>query len=113
MLHDSGVNLTFAAAAQALHARSARGNPDFWYVKLGYIFSPFKIGKTALAIDYFENADVLAGGDFGQGYGAFVVQNIDQVATELYFGVRNYAYDQNGANFQDILAVLTGLRVKF
>lgn len=113
VLHSSGLNLTFAAGARARHATLARGNEDFWYVKLGYLFNPFGIGKLALAVDYTENSDMLLGGDFGRAYGLFVVQHIYGAATDIYFGVRNYAYDQDGANFHDILAVLTGVRVKF
>lgn len=46
-------------------------------------------------------------------YGAFVVQNIDRAGTELYLGVRNHELDRPAANFDDILAVLAGARVKF
>jgi hypothetical protein len=48
-----------------------------------------------------------------RGVGAFVVQNLDPVATELYFGYRHFDLSRDGADFDPINAVLTGARVKF
>lgn len=112
-LHDSGLNATFAAGVQKRQATTSADDPDFWYVKLGYKFSPFKFGTTALAVDYAENSDILVAGDYGRAYGVFAVQSIAKLATEIYLGVRNHEYDQDSANFDDILAVMFGLRVKF
>ncbi len=112
-LHDSGLNATFAAGVQKRHATVSLDDPSFWYAKLGYRFSPFSFGTTALAADYVENSDILQDGDFGRSYGFFLVQNIDKVATELYFGIRNHEYDQNTAKFDDILAVMAGARIRF
>ena len=82
-------------------------------MKLGYEFNPFSFGSTAFSIDYEENSDIQASGDYGQSYGLVAVQSIEKIGTDFYAGVRNYAYDQNGANFDDILAVMIGTRVKF
>lgn len=112
-LHESGLNATFAASARYLTAATPLGNPDFWYLKLGYILVPFSFGATAIAVDYGRNTDILMGGDFGRAVGAFLVQNVDRAAAELYLGLRNYSYDQRGANFDDISVLLTGMRVKF
>jgi len=116
--HSSGFNLTGAAGVQDIQAGATNPNRDpvFWYAKLGYIWGG-GIGDTAIAIDYTvaeEIEDSLAAtGDEFTSYGAFVVQNIDGISTELYLGVRNHELDRVGQNFDDILAVLGGVRVKF
>ncbi len=109
-LHDSGLN---AAIAGSVRARAKGADANFWYIKLGYIFDPFSFGATALAVDYEENSDILQAGDFGRAVGVFAVQFIDPIAAEIYLGVRNYSYRQRHTAFDDILAVLAGMRVKF
>ena len=91
-----------------------RNDSSFFYVKLGYLrkFYP-KLGDTALAIDYFHGDDQSATGDDSQSYGAFIVQNFDRIATEFYIGGRLYDLDRPGARFQNIVAVLSGARIKF
>ncbi len=113
VLHESGLNLTYAAGVQLLQTKGSGDSPDFWYLKLGYLFNPFSFGATALAVDYVENSDIKVAGDYGSSYGFLAVQNVKKAGTEFYVGVRNYAYDQNGANFDDILAVMMGARIKF
>jgi hypothetical protein len=54
-----------------------------------------------------------ADGDEATSYGAFLVQNLEPVATQLYLGVRNHALDRPGGDFDDLFAILTGARVKF
>lgn len=118
ILHASGFNVTAAAGVQDLQAGAANPNRDpfFWYAKLGYIWGG-GIGDTAFAVDYTvaeEIEDSLAAtGDEFTAYGAFVVQNVDKIATELYFGIRNHELDRTGQNFDDIFAVLAGARIKF
>ncbi len=109
-LHESGLNATVAAS---IRARVNREDADFWYLKLGYLFHPFSFGATALAVDYEENSDILQAGDSGRAMGAFAVQFIDPIAAEIYLGARLFAYGQKQTTFDDILAVLAGMRVKF
>ncbi|MCK5621606.1 MAG: hypothetical protein KAJ11_04880, partial [Alphaproteobacteria bacterium] len=89
-------------------------DPFFWYVKVGYIWGG-GIGNTAFAIDYIQADEVDSGSveDEATSYGAFVVQAVDKIGTELYLGARQYQLDRVGFNFDDITAVMAGARVKF
>ncbi len=115
LLHvNSGVSLTLAAAQTDLSDTTDTRDPTFGYVKLGYQTNGLtSLGKTAFAVDYSLNEDTGVLGDEATSYGLFAVQSIDRVGTDLYLGVRNYEYEQPGAEFEDISAVLTGARIKF
>lgn len=108
--HSSGFNVTAAAGQQDLQV--GVGDPFFWYAKLGYIWAG-GIGDTAFAVDYADADDVAQLDDEFNAIGAFVVQNVDAISTELYLGVRNHELDRPGSDFDDIFAVLGGVRVKF
>ncbi len=108
--HSSGFNVTAAAGQQDLQVGTR--DPFFWYAKLGYIWGG-GIGDTAFAIDYAAADDVAQLNDEFTAIGAFVVQNVDRIATELYLGVRSHELDRPGSNFDDIVAVLAGARIKF
>lgn len=41
------------------------------------------------------------------------MQRIDKIATELYLAVRNHELDRSGTEFDDVLALLGGARIKF
>lgn len=118
VLHDSGFNFTGAGGVQDIQAGATNPtrDPVFWYAKAGYLWNG-GIGKTAFAIDYTQAEEIqdelAASNDEFTAYGAFVVQGIDKIGTELYLGVRNHELDRTGSNFDDILAVLAGARVKF
>lgn len=113
VLHDSGLNLTFAAGERDLDTRLAGDDPFTYYVKAGYQFQPFDFGKSAVAIDYGITDDLAADGDEFATWGAFWVQKIDKIATELYFGYRNHDLDRPGVSVEDIDVVVVGARVKF
>lgn len=117
-LHASGINLTVAAGNMDFTSPAAvaagRLDSSFWYVKLGYLNNFLTdIGKTGIAVDYFNGDDQAANNDEGQSFGVFLVQNLDKVATELYVGGRVYDLDRMGRDFDDIAAVLAGARIKF
>jgi hypothetical protein len=112
-LHSSGLSLTFAAGTQDLDNRVSGDDPASYYIKGGYQFKPISIGKTYLSADYATIDDLAAVGDEANSWGAFVVQKIDKIATELYFGYRNHELDRSGASNDDIRVVVAGLRVKF
>ncbi|MEL6683206.1 MAG: porin [Pseudomonadota bacterium] len=109
---DTGLSLTLAGGNQEFDA----GGDDvtFAYVKAGYQTDALtSLGKTALAVDYAENENVLALDDQATSYGLLAVQKIDAVGTEVYLGVRNYELDVPGETFDDVTAVLAGARIKF
>lgn len=112
-LHASGLNATVAAGSRDFNAMG-RLNSTFFYAKLGFLrnfLTP--IGKTGLAVDYFQGEDQAANGDEGTVHGAYFVQNIDKIATQLYVGGRVFDLDRPGVAYDDILGILAGARVKF
>ena len=113
VLFQSGLNFTAALGTRDLDT-PGRDEPFFYYVKAGQRLDVFDIGSTALAIDITQADEVNADGEEFTSYGAFVVQNLDPVATELYLGVRNHTLDTpGGSDPDDIIAVLAGARIKF
>jgi predicted porin len=112
LLLANGFNVTGAAGWRDFDD-GGRDDGRFIYGKLGYRTHPFSIGETAFAIDGYYGEDIGADGDEAKEVGAFVVQNLDPVATELYFGYRYFDLSRDGADFDPINAVLTGARVKF
>ena len=112
LLHSSGQNLTLAGGVRDLKD-SDRDDPSFFYTKLGYRTSLCKLGDTAVSIDYGSNDDVKVDGDEAESFGAHLVQYIDKWATEFYLSFRNYDLDRDNTVYEDVNALLSGLRVKF
>ena len=113
VLLQSGLSFTAAAGTRDLDNRSG-DDPIFYYGKIGQNLDLFDIGQTALSVDFAKTDDLDADGDEFTSYGAFVVQNLDPVATELYLGVRNHALEVSGSSDpDDLIAVLAGARIKF
>ena len=109
---DTGLSLTLAGGNREFDA----GGDDvtFGYVKAGYqTESIASFGKMAFAIDYAMNENALGLSDESTSYGFQAVQNIEAVGTDLYLGVRNNELDQPGQDFDDVLVVLAGARIKF
>ena len=112
LLHSSGLNLTLAGGVRDLKD-SDRDDPTFFYTKLGYRTSICKLGDTAFSIDYGSNDDVSVDGDEAESFGGQLVQYIDKWATEFYLSFRNYDLDRSDTDYEDVNALLSGLRVKF
>jgi predicted porin len=112
LLLAGGFNVT-AAAGWRDFDDGGRDDGKYIYGKLGYLLDWFAIGRTALALDAYYGRDVGADGDKAFETGAFAVQYLDPIATELYVGYRYHHLSRNDADFDPINAVLTGARVKF
>ena len=48
-----------------------------------------------------------------QTYGVFAVRRYDKIGAELYLGARNHELDRSGSNFDDVMAVIIGGKVRF
>ncbi|MGI9501747.1 MAG: porin [Geminicoccaceae bacterium] len=107
-----GANFTFAAGSQDSDV-GGDNTATFVYGKIGYQFSPFTIGRTSLAIDYYYGDDIDQDGDESTSIGLLAVQNVDSVGTELFAGLRNFELDRKGEDFDDVDGLLVGARVKF
>lgn len=110
-LHSSGFNVTFAGGFRDLDPDDR--DPYYIYFKLGYLRNLFSFGQSSFAIDYYYGEEIAAVEDESQSIGFAFVQNIDAFATEFYIGLRNYDLDRQGADLDNIFAVLTGARIKF
>ena len=112
VLMSNGFNATFAAGKSKMKS-AARNDPDFQYLKLGYIATLTKLGSTSFAVDYGQYDEVAQNNDDADAWALMFVQNISDWDTDLYGVYRNYGLKRSGSNLDDIDAVLMGARVKF
>ena len=111
VLHiPTGISVTGAAG----YSREEGVDGRYLYGKLGYQREFFDAGATAFAVDIYDGDDINSvAGSESFSWGAFVVQNFDYYQSQVYLGVRSYEYDDGAANYDRIVAALTGVRVKF
>ncbi|MCB1501662.1 MAG: hypothetical protein KDK07_18070 [Bauldia sp.] len=106
----SGISLTGAAG---YNAGDDGIDGRYLYGKLGYRHAFFDVGATAFAVDTYVGDSIDTPGAESLSFGAFVVQDFDDYQTQLYLGVRSYAYDDDAADYRRLVAAMTGVRVKF
>ena len=111
VLHDTGFNGTFAMGVRD-HKRG-RDDGGFFYTKFGYRGRWCPLGVTSLSADYGRYSDIDADGDDADTIGFQMVQDIQEWGTEAYLGYRLHKLDRNGADYDNINAFMTGMRVKF
>lgn len=105
----TGISLTLAAAREFTDGIEGR----YGYVKLGYQRDFFEIGSTAFSIDYYFGNDIAAAGSDSSSIGLAAVQNIDDYNLALWALWRDYAYDDDGGDYDDGQAVFGGALFKF
>ena len=112
VLHDSGFNGTFA-----MGTRDQKGagvdDAGFFYTKFGYRGRWCPLGVTSLSADYGRFSDFDANGDDADAFGLQMVQDLQEWGTEAYLGYRLHKLDRNGVDYDNINAIMTGIRVKF
>ncbi len=111
-LATNGLNLTMASGL-AEDESSAREDATYYYGKIGYIAQLFDLGSTAFAIDYGKFEEMKVNDDKGDTIGVLAVQKLENWNTELYFGYRHYELDRTGTDYDDIDALMSGIRIKF
>jgi hypothetical protein len=112
VLTPLGISVTAALGSRDLDSGTG-DDPFFYYGKLGYTFDAVSFGSTSVGIDYEAVDDLDQSGDEARSYGIFAVQKYDKVGAEFYLGARNHELDRPGSNFDDVLAILVGGRVRF
>jgi uncharacterized coiled-coil protein SlyX len=112
VLHDSGFNGTFAMGVRS-HKQADRDDGGFFYTKFGYRARWCSLGVTSLSLDYGRYSDIGQDGDDADVIGWQMVQDVQAWGTEVYIGCRFHSLDRNGADYDNINAVMTGMRVKF
>ena len=116
ILFNDGFSLTFAGGVRDPQYRDPTGrslSPDLIYAKLGYQRKIFEFGKTAFAVNFAQNDDLIFAGDRARAYGVAVVQEVDRFATDLYVSGRYETLDRDFASYDPIIALMTGARVTF
>jgi len=114
ILHSSGVSLTVAGGMREFEDND-RYDAKFMYGKLGYRHQFFDFGETRFSLDYALNKKVAQNGDEAESAGFQMVQDIPDWGSEYYIGYRWHRLDRDRGNvdFDDINALMTGVRVKF
>jgi predicted porin len=112
VLHDSGFNGTFAMGTRDQKGAGV-SDAGFFYTKFGYRGRWCPLGMTSLSADYGRFSDFDANGDDADTFGLQMVQDLQEWGSEAYLGYRFHKLDRNGADYDDINAVMTGMRVKF
>lgn len=112
VLHDSGFNGTFSLGTRN-HKEAGRSDGGFFYTKFGYKANWCPLGVTSLSLDYGRASDISVNGDDADTFGFQMVQDIQEWGSEVYLGYRFHTLDRNGADFDNINAIMSGMRVKF
>ena len=112
VLTPIGISVTAAAGTRDLD-RVSGDDPIFYYGKLGYTFDVVEFGATSVGIDYAVVDDLEQEGDEARSYGIFAVQRYDKIGADFYIGARNHELDRPSSNFDDVVAVLVGAKVRF
>ncbi len=112
VLTPIGISVTAAAGTRDLD-RVSGDDPIFYYGKLGYTFDVVEFGATSVGIDYAVVDDLEQEGDEARSYGIFAVQRYDKIGTDFYIGARNHELDRPSSNFDDVLALMVGAKVRF
>lgn len=112
LLHDSGFNGTFAMGTRSYKV-AGRDDGAFFYTKFGYRANWCPLGVTSLAVDYGHYSDVAVNGDDADTMGFQMVQDLYDWGSEVFLGYRFHKLDRDAVDFDNINAVMTGMRVKF
>ena len=112
VLHASGLNASFAAGTQN-HKGANRDDGTSLYGKIGYIAKVFGVGPTNFGVDYGVYDDYGQNGDEAKTYSVGVVQQFDDIGSQVYILGKIYELDRTGASYDDVKLVMTGVRVAF
>ena len=112
VLHDSGFNGTFAMGTRDQKGAGVN-DAGYFYTKFGYRGRWCPLGVTSLSADYGRFSDFDVNGDDADTVGLQMVQDLQEWGTEAYLGYRFHKLDRNGVDYDNINAIMTGMRVKF
>lgn len=110
----SGFSITVAAGNED-DETEARDSKAFYYGKLGYSMEFWKIGPTALAIDYGRFEKKAGDADPSKTMGIMFVQKIQDWSSEIYAGFRTSEEPegQEGIDAEAVNALMFGTRIEF
>jgi len=112
--HESGLNIRGHYGARDVRSGLTRKDPNGYNVTLGYDASLTSVGTTAFAVGYNSIEDMNADGDEATFWEFGVVQHLKDAGTELYVGVNIAEHDDaTTTQYEEILGVIAGTRIKF
>lgn len=112
VLFSSGISVGGALGTRN-GKRPKAFNASLVHGKLGYQLKWFNAGVTAFAVDYGQMRKTTAAHDKVTTYSFMAVQNLDEVAAEVYFTLRCFDLKRPGNNFGQVKAAMFGALVKF
>ncbi len=112
VLHDTGFNGTFAMGTRD-PKMDGRDDGTFFYTKFGYRANWCPMGVTSLSMDYCRSTDIDQDGDEADMIGFQMAQDLESWGAEAYVGYRFHSLDRNGTDYDNINAIMAGMRVKF
>ena len=111
-LFTNGISLTGSSGLRHFKL-SNKKDSHLLHGKIGYQLNIWDWGKTAFAADIGHVKSLQQNKDAARTYGLMAVQNIDEIATEIYFGLRWHHLKRLETPYKPIFASMLGARVKF
>ena len=101
LLHDSGINVQFSAAARPRKATGAATGRNI-FGSLGYNAKIFGAGGTGFLFSWNRSTHVSARGSVATGWGITANQNFDAIGAKMQLVYRNYEYNNNRLSHRTI-----------
>ena len=111
----AGLNAALAAGLQT-KVREVVTNDNkrtFYYAQIGKQAVLNSYGKTNFAVDFWQAQHSVINNDKARACSIGVVQKVDKLNTELYFGIRNYQYVTPSQKHDRVIGALLGAKIKF
>jgi len=113
VLFETGISITLALGTRD-NKEAGRDDTRYLYTKLGYRTSDWcPMGVTSLSVDYGKFRDFDLDGDDADTIGFQMVQDLHDWGSETYLGYRFHVLERIDENFDNVNAVMIGMRVKF
>lgn len=83
------------------------------YARIGYMFTASELGQTRLGLAWGQNYDRIQDGDEATRVSLALIQVIEPLGAEVYFGYHNFEFERSGLDVDDVDLVTAGIRVSF
>jgi type II secretory pathway pseudopilin PulG len=108
-----GLSFTVSAAQQSPDNPTDGEEPQQLFGKVAYVWNPFSVGRTGVALTYGEYNDYLSSNQSSSLYGVGVSQNFDQLGTELYGALYQADPEVDGEDVNKMTMFQFGAMVRF
>jgi len=111
---ENGLDLTVSGGGCEVPPDPQRvKDPSFYSGKLAYRHNFFKIGTSAMALNYSRYEDVDEDEDEADFFALLLVQDFNLWGAEYFMGCVYYDLDRSEADIEEITSILSGIRVEF